>query len=112
MQRMSAWTKAIPAALSRARFSSDPRRRRLSSATISFSGQSFLRDSARLEPTKPAPPVIQMQSCMSSGDPFVGCSVLRAMVIAARQMLFQPEVQHDEQIPASHFLELELGDAG
>ena len=33
-------------------------------------------------------------------------------IIAAAEILLQPDVQADEQIPAAHFLDLQLRDAG
>ena len=54
-------------ALSRPSDSSLPRRRRLSNAQTSSSGRSRFNISARLEPTKPAPPVIRMRIRRSDG---------------------------------------------
>ena len=51
--------KRTPAPRRRGRFSSEPRRLRLSSTEISHSGWRVTRPMARLAPTKPAPPVIR-----------------------------------------------------
>src|SRR5689334_19755153 len=115
-ERLSARRKRMPSALKRGRFSSEPWRCRLSSATISTPGQRRLIEIARLEPTKPAPPVIQMRLCMRGAHPFFGFfggfggdALVLAVVIAAREVFLQPEVEHDEQVAAAHFFELELG---
>src|SRR5665213_2718881 len=61
-RRMSPVTNSISAACSRGKFSSEPRRYKLSMHTTRVRGKLFFRCSARLLPTKPAPPVIKMLS--------------------------------------------------
>src|SRR5450631_1923739 len=66
---MSPLTNSIPAACSRGKFNSEPRRYKLSMHMTRACGKLFLRCSARLLPTKPAPPVIKMLSgAFISGD--------------------------------------------
>src|SRR2546425_4561944 len=102
----------MPADFRRPRLSSEPRRRKLSSAAISVSGQSCFRKIAMLLPTKPAAPVIQMRLNMSGAGPLLSGRGPGAVVIAAREMLLQPEIQNDEEIPAAHLLKLQLGNSG
>src|ERR1017187_3331715 len=110
-ERTSPCTNRTPSAFSLGKFISEPRRRRLSNAITVVPGRSRRMAIARAEPTNPAPPVIRTVSCIDFGDLFVGGDHIRPVIIAARQMLLQPEVQHDEQVAAAHFLDLQLGNA-
>ena len=58
--RISPWINSTPASRNRARFSSEPRLFRLSNVTSFFSGNACLSLNAKLDPTKPAPPVISI----------------------------------------------------
>src|SRR6516225_2381785 len=101
--RTSPWTKTISASRKRRRFSSEPRRRRLSKA-VTFSPKSArFRASASAQPTNPAPPVTRMCLYML-GFGFL----LRAVIVAPRKTFLEPEVEHDEEVPAAHFLQLQF----
>src|SRR5581483_926312 len=69
--RTSPWTNSTPASRSRARFSSAPRRRRLSRATSRQSGCRSASVTATLAPTNPAPPVTSTRTVQgySAGQP-------------------------------------------
>src|ERR1700728_2983055 len=68
-RRISPLKNSIPAACSRVKFNSEPRRYKLSMHTTRVCEKLFLRCNARLLPTKPAPPVIKMLSGeLISGD--------------------------------------------
>src|ERR1035441_11101992 len=106
-ERTSPCTNRTPSAFSLGRFISDPGRRRLSNAMTVVPGWARRMAMARAEPTNPAPPVIRTVSCIDLGDLFSGGRRNRAVIIAARQMLLQPEIQHDEQVAAAHLLRSE-----
>ena len=80
---------------------------------IRISGKHCLRAIARVEPTKPAPPVISMQSYMVNVESrLVLLGAVSPVIIATSQMFFQPHVQDNKQIPTPHLLNFQLGDAG
>src|SRR5438128_2095051 len=111
--RMSPCTKCTPARANRARFSSEPRRCRLSSTMMRVSGKHGLRAIARVDPTKPAPPVISMQSYMVNVESrLVLLSAVLPVIITTSEMFLQPHVQDNKQIPTPHLLDFQLGDAG
>src|ERR1039458_1817825 len=111
-ERTSPCTNRTPSACSLGKFISEPRRRRLSNAMTVVPGRSRRMAIARVEPTNPAPPVIRTVSCIDFADLFVGGGRHRSVVVAARQVLLQPEVQHDEQVAATHLFDLQFGNAG
>src|ERR1035438_9268346 len=96
------------AAARRGKFNSEPRRCRLSRATICKSGNWRFSASARLDPTKPAPPVTRIQLCMNMIGFWARFVAGRAMIISPRKVLLQPEIHYDEKVPAAHFLELQF----
>src|SRR5262245_7290721 len=109
--RMSPCTNRTPARASRGRFSSAPRRCRLSKTMTRMSGRQCFRAIARVEPTKPAPPVISTQSYMVNVQPhFVLLGVVPPVIIAPGKVLFQPYIEHNEQIPATHLLNSQFRD--
>ena len=58
---------------------------------IRVSGNHCLRAIARVEPTKPAPPVISMQLYMANVEfPLLLCGAVSPVVIATSQMFFEP----------------------
>src|SRR5215217_2673228 len=95
-----------------ARFSSDPRRFKLSRTETRAPGIACFSRNARRDPANPAPPVTKM--CWYSGIR-LRCAVCKFLmipvVIALGQIFFKPQIQNDEQVPASHFFDLELRDA-
>src|SRR5580700_6743678 len=107
---MSPCTNWTPAARSRTRFSSDPRRCRLSSAVTRVSGKRVFNASAMLVPTKPAPPVMRTVSYMSGLHGLWLFRRVMAVVIAAGEILLKPEVEDDEQVAAAHLLDLQFGE--
>src|SRR5450759_2154524 len=107
--------KRTPALFNRDTFNSLPRRFRLSKAVMSARGNFRLSSNAMVDPTKPAPPVMTTRS--GTGARLrerlpAGGNPIRAAIVAARQMLLQPQVEHHEQVAAAHLLEFELRDAG
>ena len=60
--RTSPWTNCTPAWRSLGKFNSLPRRRKLSNAVTAMRGHRSRNRTARFEPTKPAPPVINRLS--------------------------------------------------
>src|SRR5947208_1636557 len=99
---------STPARCSSGRFSSEPRLRRLSNAITSAPAKFLFNEIANAEPTKPAPPVTRIVSAIRRTSAFRGLRFSgRAMVIAPCEVLLEPEIQHDKQIPAAHFLDLQ-----
>src|SRR5207253_8665055 len=106
-------TNCTPARPKRARFSSEPRRCRLSSTMTRTSGQECLRAIARVDPTKPAPPEINTHSYMGNVEPhLLLLGAVLPVIIAPSKVFFQPQVQDNKQIPTSHLLNFQPGDAG
>src|SRR5581483_2164698 len=110
---------STPASRSLRKFSSAPRRRKLSNATIRDSGKTPFRAMDSAEPANPAPPVTRTHSGVITlesghgGSVIVGSVIVgSAMIVAARQGLLEPQVEDDEEIAAAHFLDAQLGYAG
>src|SRR5258706_12759714 len=111
--RISPCTNWIPSPRSRFTFSDDPARRRLSSTTTDSAARLLLSEMARLEPTKPAPPVTRRHLYMRFAGRFVFHRRFRLTVIVpSRKIFFEPQVKNDEEIAAAHFLQLQLGNGG
>src|SRR5215510_12603192 len=117
--RTSPWTNRTPPCRRRCRLSSLPRRRRLSNAMTSASGRVCLNRSARLDPTKPAPPVTKILFIADVGDDFVLdaglamevrelLAVLRHQVVVDEAAL-GPGLHHRGQVAPAQRADVELG---
>src|SRR4029453_7828268 len=106
---MSPCTKRTPSRASRARFNSAPRRCRLSRTMIRASGNRCLRAIARVDPTKPAPPVISTHSYPVHVGFRLLLGVVSPVIIASGKVFLQPQVQYDEKISTPHLLNSKLG---
>src|SRR5215203_1267411 len=94
------------------RFGSDPRRFRLSRTETRAAGMACLSRNARRDPANPAPPVTKMWWYSGIRLRCPVCNlVMMPVVVASCQMFFKPQIQNDEQVPATHFFDLELRDA-
>ena len=60
------------------------------SAVTDSAGKFFLRAIERLEPAKPAPPVMRMASAIRHAGAFRLCLSGTTMIVAARKMFFEP----------------------
>src|SRR5258705_295528 len=91
-------TNWIPSGRSRFTFSDEPARRRLSSTTTESAAWLLLSEMARLEPTKPAPPVTRRHLYMRFAGRFVfHRRPCLAMIVPSRKILFEPKVKNDEE---------------
>src|SRR5260370_31229118 len=111
--RISPCTNWIPSRRSLFTFKDEPARRRLSSTTTESAAWLLLSEIARLEPTKPAPPVTRRHLYMWVVGCFVFHQSLRpAVIVPSRKMFLEPQIKNDEEIAAADFLQLQLGNAG